>query len=123
MGCHDVRRRILCRFKILEAVFKNRPKHYRYQTYSATHQGRAAEAILAQTLVKKGDVIPNNSHFDTTRANIEYVGGIADNLLCKEGLDTSDESPFKGNMDIELLKQCIVEHGRGQIPFAMSTVS
>lgn len=88
-----------------------------------THQGRAAEAILAQTLINQGDVIPNNSHFDTTRANIEYVGGIAVNLLCKEGLDTSDESPFKGNMDIELLKQCIAEHGRGKIPFAMITVT
>jgi len=88
-----------------------------------THQGRAAEAILAQTLIKKGNVIPNNSHFDTTRANIEYVGGIAVNLLCKEGLDTSDESAFKGNMDIELLEQCITEHGRDNIPFAMITVT
>lgn len=88
-----------------------------------THQGRAAEAILAQILIKKGDVIPNNSHFDTTRANIEYVGGIAENLLCREGLDTSDESPFKGNMDIEQLKTCIAEHGKERIPFAMITVT
>ena len=88
-----------------------------------THQGRAAEAILAQTLVKKGDIIPNNSHFDTTRANIEYVGGIAANLLCKEGIDTSDESPFKGNMDIELLEKCIAENGKEKIPFAMLTVT
>jgi tryptophanase len=66
-------------------------------------------------------VIPNNSHFDTTRANIEYVGGIAANLLCKEGLDTSDESPFKGNMDIKLLKHCITGHGKEKIPFAMIT--
>ncbi len=88
-----------------------------------THQGRAAEAILAQTLIKKGDVIPNNSHFDTTRANIEYVGGIAANLLCKEGLDTSDASPFKGNMDIDALKKCIAEYGKERIPFAMVTVT
>ncbi|MCP3874348.1 MAG: tryptophanase [Desulfobacteraceae bacterium] len=88
-----------------------------------THQGRAAEAILAQTLIKKGDVIPNNSHFDTTRANIEYVGGIAENLLCKEGLDTNNVSPFKGNMDIEQLKQCIENHGKDKIPFAMITVT
>ncbi len=88
-----------------------------------THQGRAAEGILAQTLIKKGQVIPNNSHFDTTRANIEFVGGIAVNLLCAEGTDTADESPFKGNMDIEKLAQCIAEHGREKIPFAMVTVT
>ena len=88
-----------------------------------THQGRAAEAILAQTLIKKGDVIPNNSHFDTTRANIEYVGGVAANLLCKEGLDTGHVYPFKGNMDIDQLKQCIRQNGRDNIPFAMVTVT
>ena len=88
-----------------------------------THQGRAAEGILAQTQIKKGQVIPNNSHFDTTRANIEFVGGIAANLLCKEGTDTADESPFKGNMDIEKLEACIAEHGRDNIPFAMITVT
>ncbi|HCY86060.1 MAG TPA: tyrosine phenol-lyase [Desulfobacteraceae bacterium] len=88
-----------------------------------THQGRAAEAILAQTLIKKGNVIPNNSHFDTTRANIEYVGGIAANLLCAEGTDTADTSPFKGNMDLDKLKACIAEHGKENIPFAMITVT
>ena len=88
-----------------------------------THQGRAAEAILAQTQIKTGDVIPNNSHFDTTRANIEYVGGIAVNLLCEAGLDTEREDPFKGNMDIDKLKACIAEHGAERIPFAMITVT
>jgi len=88
-----------------------------------THQGRAAESILAQTLVKKGNIIPNNSHFDTTRANIEYVGGIAENLLCPEGMNTADLSPFKGNMDIEKLEQCIARHGQKNIPFAMITVT
>jgi len=88
-----------------------------------THQGRAAEAILAQTLIKEGDIIPNNSHFDTTRANIEFVGGNATNFLCKEGLDTSDQSDFRGNMDIGSLKQCIEEHGKEKIPFAMITVT
>ena len=88
-----------------------------------THQGRAAEAILAQTIIKKGDVIPNNSHFDTTRANIEYVGGIARNLLCKEGTDTTLDAPFKGNMDLDKLEQCIAEHGKEKIPFGMITVT
>jgi tryptophanase len=88
-----------------------------------THQGRAAEGILAQTLIKEGDVIPNNSHFDTTGANISFVGGIPVNFLCREGLDTSDRSSFKGNMDIPLLKQCIEENGKEKIPFGMITVT
>ena len=88
-----------------------------------THQGRAAEAILAQTRIKPGNVIPNNSHFDTTRANIEYVGGRAENLLCEEGMNTEREAPFKGNMDIDKLKACIAEHGAENIPFAMVTVT
>jgi tyrosine phenol-lyase len=88
-----------------------------------THQGRAAEAILAATLLKKGDIIPNNSHFDTTRANIEFQGAVALNLLCADGLDTENEAPFKGNMDIEKLEACIEEHGKEKIPFCMVTVT
>ena len=88
-----------------------------------THQGRAAEAILAQTIIKKGDVIPNNSHFDTTRANIEYVGGKAVNLLCKEGTDTTLKAPFKGDMDLEKLEKCISDYGKEKIPFCMITVT
>lgn len=88
-----------------------------------THQGRAAEGILAQTLVQKGDVIPNNSHFDTTRANIAYVGGNPQDFLCKAGLDTSDQSDFKGNMDIYRLRRCIEEYGTDKIPFVMITVT
>ena len=88
-----------------------------------THQGRAAEAILTQTRIKKGNIIPNNSHFDTTRANIEYVGGVAANFLCVEGTKTDDRSPFKGNMDIKKLKACINSHGKENIPFAMITVT
>ena len=86
-----------------------------------THQGRAAEGILAQTRVKKGDVIPNNSHFDTTRANIEYSGAQAVDLLCDEGLNLTLDAPFKGNMDISKLERCIQEHGAGNIPFCMIT--
>ena len=88
-----------------------------------THQGRAAEAILAQIQVKKGDVIPNNSHFDTTRANMEYVGGKAVDLLCDEGYDLGLQAPFKGNMDIAKLEACIRENGTEKIPFCMITVT
>jgi tyrosine phenol-lyase len=88
-----------------------------------THQGRAAEAILAQTIVKAGDVIPNNSHFDTTRANFEYVGATALNLLQDKGYDISLDAPFKGDMDTDALKSVIKEHGREKIPFGMITVT
>ncbi len=88
-----------------------------------THQGRAAEGILAQCLIKPGHIIPSNSHFDTTRANIEYVGGGAVDLLCARGLDTALDAPFKGDMDIEKLERCIATHGREKIPFCMLTVT
>jgi len=87
------------------------------------HQGRAAESILAQTIVNKGDVIPNNSHFDTTRANMEYAGAHAIDLLCDKGLNTNLEAPFKGDMDIENLKKCIADNSVEKIPFCMITVT
>jgi len=88
-----------------------------------THQGRAAESLLAQTRLQKGDVVPNNSHFDTTRANVEYVGARAVDLLTQAGLNPALDVPFKGNMDLEKLEQCIAEHGRENIPFGMITVT
>lgn len=87
------------------------------------HQGRAAESLLSLTQVKPGDVIPNNSHFDTTRANLQYAGAQPVDLVVDEGLDPEDESPFKGNMDLEKLDQCIKEHGKERVPFAMITVT
>ncbi|MFQ5704200.1 MAG: tryptophanase [Gemmatimonadales bacterium] len=88
-----------------------------------THQGRAAEGILAATRLEQGDIVPNNSHFDTTRANIEFVGAKAVNLLCDEGLDNRSEAPFKGNMDVAKLQRCIEENGPEHIPFCMITVT
>lgn len=88
-----------------------------------THQGRAAEGILAATRLKAGDVVPNNSHFDTTRANIEFVGGKAVDLLGDEGLDNRSEARFKGNMDLAKLERCIKENGKENIPFCMITVT
>jgi tryptophanase len=88
-----------------------------------THQGRAAEGILAQTRVKKGDVIPNNNHFDTTRANMEYVGGHAVDLVSDAALSIDRDLPFKGNMDIQKLEKCIEENGKDTIPFCMITVT
>lgn len=88
-----------------------------------THQGRAAEGILALTQTKKGDVVPNNSHFDTTRANFEFVGVNALDLICDEGLDNAFVAPFKGNMNIDALDETIRRYGKEKIPFAMITVT
>jgi tryptophanase len=62
-----------------------------------THQGRAAESILARAVAQDGHVIPNNSHFDATRANMEFAGALVLDALCDEGLDPARTTPFKGN--------------------------
>ena len=87
-----------------------------------THQGRASERILAATLIKAGDVIANNTHFDTTRANIEAVGGIALDLPCAEAADLGAIHPFKGNIDLQALARTLDQHA-GRTPFAMITVT
>lgn len=87
------------------------------------HQGRAAERILFALLCKPGSVIPNNTHFDTTRANIEYRGGRAVDLPCAELRDTTTPHPFKGNMDVNALKDLIREVGAENIPLVMLTVT
>ena len=88
-----------------------------------THQGRAAERILFHVMCKKGDVVPNNTHFDTTRANIEYVGAEAVDLPIAEGRQPSLLHPFKGNMDTGALEELIGRVGRERIPLVMLTVT
>lgn len=88
-----------------------------------THQGRAAEGILAFTRTKPGNIIPNNSHFDTTRANFEVTGNKALDLICDEGLDNAKEAPFKGNMHIEKLAHLLKTEKTENIPFGMITVT
>ena len=94
-----------------------------YKNVIPTHQGRAAERILFSCACKKGDVVPNNTHFDTTRANVEFVGAEAVDLVIEEGRHPSVNHPFKGNMDIGALEQLISKVGRSRIPLVMLTVT
>ena len=87
------------------------------------HQGRVAENLLFSTVVKEGMIVPNNSHFDTTRANVEYHAAEARDLLCAEGQDPHLIAPFKGNMDVEALKALIAAVGVERIPLVMITVT
>ncbi len=87
-----------------------------------THQGRAAERILFGTVLKPGDIVPNNTHFDTTRANTEHQQAIAFDIPCAEARQPSLEAPFKGNIDLEALAR-VLDENPGRVPLAMITVT
>jgi tyrosine phenol-lyase len=88
-----------------------------------THQGRAAERILFSITCKPGQFVPSNTHFDTTRANIEATGAQAIDLVIPEGRKPALEHPFKGNLDVGALERLIASHGRDQIPLCMLTLT
>ena len=88
-----------------------------------THQGRAAEHILFGVMVQPGSIVPNNTHFDTTRANVEYNGGEALDLPCPEADDLDSDYAFKGNMDVAALEKVVAEHGPEKIPLIMVTIT
>lgn len=88
-----------------------------------THQGRAAERILFQETLEPGDVVPNNNHFDTTRANVEHSGASALDLVIAEGRTPSTLHPFKGNVDIDALTETIERVGSKKVPLVMVTVT
>ena len=88
-----------------------------------THQGRAAENILFTVVANASHSIPNNTHFDTTRANVESQGAEAVDLVIEEGKHPETEHPFKGNMDIAALESFIKERGVENIPLCMLTIT
>lgn len=88
-----------------------------------THQGRASERILFELAGGPGKVVPNNNHFDTTRANVEHSGARAIDLVCEEGRHAETRAPFKGNMDVAALERLIADVGRDRIPLVMVTIT
>jgi tyrosine phenol-lyase len=88
-----------------------------------THQGRAAERILFSVMCRRGQLVPNNTHFDTTRANVEFTGARAVDLPVAEAADTQARLPFKGNLDVEALERLIASEGAANIPLVMVTVT
>jgi len=87
------------------------------------HQGRAAERILFELVGGEGKIVPNNNHFDTTRANVEHSGAAAVDLVIEEGSQPDAQHPFKGNMDVAKLKNLIKEIGADKIPLCMVTIT
>ena len=107
-------------FKFFEKTIKDLMG---FKNVIPTHQGRAAERILFSTIAKKGQYIPSNNHFDTTRANILNVEAIPIDLVCKDSFDFESKFPFKGNIDIDKLEEFINNKGVENVPVIMLTIT
>jgi tryptophanase len=105
-------------FRFLESVQRLFP----FPHVIPTHQGRAAEKILFSVIGGVGKVIPNNTHFDTTRANVEATGAEAIDLVIPEGHDPSNLHPFKGNMDVDRLDELLAQR-RDDVPVVFVTIT
>jgi tryptophanase len=106
-------------FRFLEAVTELFP----FKHVIPTHQGRAAEKILFSVVAGPGKAVPSNTHFDTTRANVEFTGAEAVDLVIEEGRHPSVIHPFKGNMDTDALDAFIAERGADNVPLVMMTIT
>jgi len=106
-------------YRFLEAV----QELFAFRHVIPTHQGRAAEKILFSVVAGPGKVVPNNTHFDTTRANVEFTGAEAVDLPIPEGRHPATIHPFKGNMDTDALDALIRERGRDAVPVVFVTVT
>ena len=100
-------------FYHLEKVVKD---VYGYKYLIPTHQGRGAENILSKILIKKGDIIPGNMYFTTTRLHQELAGGKFEDIIIDEAHDPENEFPFKGNCDLNKLEKLIKKYGAKRIP-------
>ncbi|PKP09718.1 MAG: tyrosine phenol-lyase [Bacteroidetes bacterium HGW-Bacteroidetes-4] len=94
-----------------------------FDYFLPTHQGRAAENVLFSVLVKEGDVVPGNSHFDTTKGHIEFRRAKAIDCTIDEAFDTTNLHPFKGNIDIKKLEEVYKSHPKEKIPFVVLTLT
>lgn len=94
-----------------------------FDYFLPTHQGRAAENVLFSALLKEGDIVPGNSHFDTTKGHIEFRKAHAIDCTIDQAFDTEDPHLFKGNVDLEKLKNVISEYGADKIPFIVLTIT
>ena len=94
-----------------------------FNYFIPTHQGRAAENVLFSVVVKEGDLVPGNAHFDTTKGHIEFRKATAVDCTIDEAFDTSVYHPFKGNIDLNKLKNILDSNDREQIPFVIFTIT
>ncbi|MGM0503101.1 MAG: tryptophanase [Bacteroidota bacterium] len=94
-----------------------------FEYFLPTHQGRAAENVLFSVLIKEGDIIPGNSHFDTTKGHIEFRKAKAVDCTIDEAFDTELEHPFKGNIDLNKLEETIKKYPKEKVPFIVVTVT
>lgn len=107
-------------FYHLESVVK---EIYGYKYLIPTHQGRGAENILSKILIKKGDIIPGNMYFTTTRLHQELAGGKFEDVIIDEAHDPENEFPFKGNVDLDKLEKLIKKYGAEKIPYVSMATS
>ncbi len=107
-------------FYHLEEVVK---EVYGYKYLIPTHQGRGAENILSKVLIKKGDIIPGNMYFTTTRLHQELAGGKFEDVIIDEAHDAENEFPFKGNIDLRKLEALVKKHGAEKIPYVSMATS